>query len=404
MIRVPSFVKESSTFLRNLLLVYWLGGTIVISLVLAMMSLLEQRRHLMDRADQASHIVESSFSASLTEQDRQALIRAVMGLRSKDRSAAGIKDLLVLDQAGTIVYASQAAWLGLPVADPSVLRDKAGDAVFQTVVDCFKRGAADCLNLRSPALPLRVGGFVVVRPIARPAVDLGLPRRPYLVISNFDGGMVMSDFVQGAMPLLLVAILLSTTLTLGLWLALAGLLLPRLAESAQTDGLTRLMNRTSFMEAAMEMLADAEESNTELVFAILDIDHFKAINDTHGHDCGDVALVSVSAVLTTVLRPDDLVCRFGGEEFALLLCTSKDSARKALERLRLQVEMNRIGYSGRQLSITASFGAAATSDCGYNLDYLYTTADKALYAAKNRGRNRVEWTDGESLTRLQLIR
>ena len=402
MIRVPSFVKESSSFLRNLLLIYWLGSTLLIGFVLVMLSLLEQHRHLIDRANQASQIVESSFRASLTDQDRQAFILAAMRVR-QDTSAAGIKDLLVLDDAGTIVHTSRAAWLGLPVTDPTVVRDKAGDADFQRVVDCFKGGEANCVSLRSPELPLRLGDFVVVRPIARPAVDLGLPRKSYLVLANFDGGIVMSDFTQGLLPLLLVAILLSSTLTLGLWLALAGVLLPRLAESAQTDGLTRLMNRTSFMEAAMEMLADAEENNTELVFAILDIDHFKNINDTHGHDCGDVALVSVSAVLTTVLRPDDLVCRFGGEEFALLLCTSKDSARKALERLRLQVEMNRIGYGGRQLSITASFGAAATSDCGYNLDYLYTTADKALYAAKNRGRNRVEWTDGESLTRLQLI-
>lgn len=154
----------------------------------------------------------------------------------------------------------------------------------------------------------------------------------------------------------------------------------------------------------MDLLAEAEERNGELVFAILDIDHFKRINDTHGHDCGDVALVSVAAVLATVLRPDDLICRFGGEEFALLLSTSKDQGRKVLERLRLQLEMNRVGYNGHQLPITASIGAAATEDCGHNLDYLYNAADKALYVAKRAGRNRLEWSDPQSLSRLQLIR
>jgi diguanylate cyclase (GGDEF)-like protein len=199
-------------------------------------------------------------------------------------------------------------------------------------------------------------------------------------------------------------VLLGVLLTVGLWLFLSSRLLPRLSEVAQTDGLTRLMNRTLFMELAITQLADAEERGAEIVFAILDIDHFKRINDTYGHDCGDVALVTVGSVLATVLRPEDMVCRFGGEEFALLLAADKAASRKILERLRLQLEMSRVGHEGYQVPITASLGAASSADCGYNLDYLYTSADKALYAAKNGGRNRIEWTDSQSTTRLLIPR
>jgi len=108
----------------------------------------------------------------------------------------------------------------------------------------------------------------------------------------------------------------------------------------------------------------------------------------------------VAEIFCTVTRPVDLLCRFGGEEFALLLEGSRQSAGRALERMRLQLEMSRLSFGGHQLKLTASFGAAATAECGYNLDYLYNTADKALYVAKQSGRNRLEWSDGRILSRL----
>jgi diguanylate cyclase (GGDEF)-like protein len=90
------------------------------------------------------------------------------------------------------------------------------------------------------------------------------------------------------------------------------------------------------------------------------------------------------------MREDDYVCRFGGEEFALLLSVDQGSGRKVLERLRLQLEMSRVAYDGREIPVTVSIGAASTTECGYNLDYLYTSADRYLYVAKQSGRNRVE--------------
>ena len=154
----------------------------------------------------------------------------------------------------------------------------------------------------------------------------------------------------------------------------------------------------------MDMLAEAEERKGDLSFAIVDLDHFKRINDTYGHGCGDAALASVGALLLTVTRPEDLVCRFGGEEFAMLICAPREGGTKVLERLRLQLEMNHLLYNGHRIPLTASIGAAASSECGYNIDFLYNAADKALYEAKRGGRNRIAWNSGELVSRLQIGR
>ena len=403
MIRLPSFLRQSATFLRGLLIAYGVGSVTLIFLALATIDLVERHREVIQEGEQAAQVVEASLRAPMSDDARQGLLEAYGQTVRADR-LDGMNVLLVVDAQGRIAYASRPAWRRLRITDPIVSRVETDDVDFRQVVACFSRSQAECLEFRSSDFVLRTGSFTVVRPVQQPPRDLGLPRQPFLVIANFDTGVVMADFAQDLVVLLVLALLLGGLLTGTLWYVLTAQLLPRLNQVAQTDGLTQLANRTSFMETAMEILAEAEERGGDLVFAILDIDHFKRINDTYGHDCGDVALVSVAAVLATVLRPDDLVCRFGGEEFALLLSTSKEGGRKVLERLRLQLEMNRVGYNGRQLPITASIGAAATADCGYNLDYLYTAADKALYAAKHAGRNRVDWTDAEALSRLQLSR
>ncbi len=403
MIRLPSFIRQSAGFLRTLLLLYGFGSATLIFLSLAALDLVERHREVILEGEQAAHVVQASLRAPLSDEARQALLESY-GETGRTERLDGMNVLLVVNAQGTIVYASRPAWRRLKITDPLVSRAETDDPDFRRVVTCFASQDSECLELRSSDLSLRTGSFTVVRPAQRPPQDLGLARDAYLVIANFDTGVVLVDFAQDLVLVLLLSLLLGSLLTASLWYVLAAQLLPRLNQVAQTDGLTQLSNRTSFMEAAMDLLAEAEERNGELVFAILDIDHFKRINDTHGHDCGDVALVSVAAVLATVLRPDDLICRFGGEEFALLLSTSKDQGRKVLERLRLQLEMNRVGYNGHQLPITASIGAAATEDCGHNLDYLYNAADKALYVAKRAGRNRLEWSDPQSLSRLQLIR
>jgi len=403
MIRLPNLIKDSSSFLRYCLLSFWLGSSLLIGVVLGLLDVVERHREVIQEGEESTHLVKALLSSPMPNKERQLILEAYGQGGNEDR-LDGMNMLLVVNGRGEIEYTSRPTWQGLRIDDPLTGRVETDDPDFFAVSECFRLRRDDCMELRSSDLRLRFGSFTVVRPVEQPSRDLGLPKVPFLVVTNFDSGVVLMDFSQDLVAVVVLSMVLATMLTAGLWLFLRSHLLPRLSEAAQMDGLTRLMNRTTFMELAMDQLAEAETSKLPMTFVILDIDHFKRINDTYGHDVGDVALVSVGAMLATVLRPDDLVCRFGGEEFALLLSADKDSSIKILERLRLQLEMNRVGHAGQQLSITASIGAASTGDCGYNLDYLYTAADKALYAAKNGGRNRVEWKDAQSMSRLLISR
>lgn len=403
MIKLPPLIRESTGVLRASLVSFWLVSTLLLAAVLAGLDLMERHREVIQEGERMADLVQASLRSPMTSTQRQILIETYAEIPHLD-NLNGVNVMLVVNASGKIVYTSRPAWRALQIDDSLIRRNETADSDFDAVIECFRERRPDCMTLQSPDLRLRTGSFTVVRPVQRPAVDLGLPREPFLVLVNFDAGVVLADLSQDLLVLGLIAVLLSSVLSFGLWLLLATRLLPSLSEASQTDGLTRLMNRTSFMEIAMDILLDAEESGRDFVFSILDIDHFKKINDTYGHDCGDVALVSVASILSTVLRPDDLVCRFGGEEFALLLAADRASGMKILERLRLQLEMSRIDYNGHQVVITVSIGAAATRDCGYNLDYLYTSADKALYSAKTGGRNRAEWSNVEPASFLQISR
>lgn len=392
-------LRQASRSLRRMLLGYWLGSSLLIGAGLVMINVWHQYRQIAREGEQATHMVISSLRSPLSVQQRQQLILAYDQsnlLQRFDR----VNLLLVLDRTGRIVYTSRSAWRTLKISDPLMDQIAGDDPDFGAVVRCFRQNRSDCMELHSHDWHLHWNEITVVRPVWIPPKDLGLPREPFLVIVNFDGGMLISDTLQDLPPQILLACTLAALLTAALWYLISLRLIPELVEVTQTDALTQLTNRSSFMEMAMEVLAEAEERHSDLVFAIFDIDHFKRINDTYGHSCGDAALASVGSLLLTVTRPEDLVCRFGGEEFAMLLSAPQEAGNKALERLRLQLEMNTLHYNGHRIPLTVSIGAAATSQCGYNIDFLYNAADKALYAAKHGGRNRLVWNSGGLGSRL----
>lgn len=396
---LPGSLRQTSRSLRRMLLGYWLGTSLLIGACLVLINILHQSRQIVREGDQTTHMVVSSLRSPLSVQQRQQLVLAYDQsnlLQRFDR----VNLLLVLDRTGRIVYTSRPAWRTLKISDPLMDQIAGDDPDFGAVVRCFRQHRSDCMELRSHDWHLHFNAITVVRPVWIPPKDLGLPREPFLVVVNFDSGMLIGDMLQDLPPLILLACMLGALLTTALWYLISIGLIPELVEVTQTDALTQLINRTSFMEMAMEVLAEAEERHSDLVFAILDIDHFKRINDTYGHSCGDAALASVGSLLLTVTRPEDLVCRFGGEEFAMLLSAPQEAGNKALERLRLQLEMNRLLYNGHRIPLTVSIGAVATSQCGYNIDFLYNAADKALYAAKQGGRNRLAWNSGELTSRL----
>lgn len=401
MIKASSFIRESTELVRRLLVIYGLGAAALIAVTLVLLKLADSRQHMIHQAESACTLVEAGLAASLPNPDRQALLESYVR-KTLANGSIGLDVLFVLNREGRIVLSSRPAWLNLMIYDGLFRRAEFSNTQFRQIAQCFEDSRPNCVSLASEDFPSLNSSFTTYSPVFRPSSDLGLPREPYLVVATFSGGIVMASFLQEVLPLVLLALLLAALLSLSLWFVLQALLLPRLSQAAQTDGLTRLMNRSAFMDAAMDLLAEGEDRGSSHVFAIMDVDHFKRINDTYGHDCGDVALVSIAAVLATVMRSDDLVCRLGGEEFALLLSTDEQAGRKVLERLRLQLEMSRVAYNGREIPVTVSIGAAATAECGYNLDYLYTSADRCLYAGKQGGRNRVEWATAESVGRLQL--
>jgi diguanylate cyclase (GGDEF)-like protein len=170
----------------------------------------------------------------------------------------------------------------------------------------------------------------------------------------------------------------------------------RLEQLARTDPLTGLANRRRFMMVLEHAVAHSLRTATPLALVMLDIDHFKQINDSYGHQEGDQVLTEVAGLLQPEPGDDILAARYGGEEFALILPEATlDVARRGAERLRRQVEA--LTFSGllANLQLTASFGVAALPHPTITtINQLIRAADDALYRAKHGGRNRVEVLPG----------
>lgn len=183
----------------------------------------------------------------------------------------------------------------------------------------------------------------------------------------------------------------------GYW---TGRLMDRLRVAALHDGLTGLFNRRFLRESLPQLQASAARRKSPLCVLMIDLDHFKQVNDAHGHLVGDRTLAAVGRALREHSRRSDLVARYGGEEFAVL-CPDTDceTALQVAERLRAAIEQlgaHELGHPGPQ---TVSLGVAVQSpDESLTPEQLLDQADLALYRAKHRGRNRtVAWVDGAEL-------
>ncbi len=165
----------------------------------------------------------------------------------------------------------------------------------------------------------------------------------------------------------------------------------RLRELATSDDLTGLANRRHFLELASQELVRAERYGGDVSLLIMDIDHFKRVNDTFGHDIGDRVLKSVADVSRESLRNIDILARLGGQEFAALLPhTGLEQAASVAERVRLAVAENAVMTPRGGLQVTISIGVSEAATGSFDLDSFFRCADEALYAAKRAGRNRVE--------------
>lgn len=160
---------------------------------------------------------------------------------------------------------------------------------------------------------------------------------------------------------------------------------------ALVDPLTKLWNRGAVLEVLARELVNAQRNGTPLGVMLLDIDHFKKINDTHGHPVGDQVLLSVADRLRSVVRPNDTVGRYGGEEFLVVLTDcSANNLLVVAERVRDAVSAVPVSCRGADIPVTISIGVTMAVGADLRQDMLIKAADLGLYLAKSQGRNRVE--------------
>ncbi len=219
---------------------------------------------------------------------------------------------------------------------------------------------------------------------------------------GFNIARIASLVLDGRLPALETPSLLATMtfltgpiLTMALGIGFILLIAERLQEdlrrTATYDALTGVFSRRAFLTEAERAFANARRSRTPFSLLLLDLDHFKRINDTFGHQAGDEVLRAFAELAQRMLRQGDLFGRYGGEEFcALLPDTDRDGAWTVAERLRAHLSDLTVEHQGHRLAVTVSTGLAEGPVNANSLDAIIADADKALYCAKALGRNRVE--------------
>ncbi|VVP65407.1 hypothetical protein PS914_00088 [Pseudomonas fluorescens] len=208
----------------------------------------------------------------------------------------------------------------------------------------------------------------------------------YLFVDKREDG-ALSEIRQSLYLNLLICLIVTLIV-----LALLNRVIKRYQGKIQTqatlDSLTELPNRRGFDLLAAQAMHEAQREPRPLTALLLDLDHFKALNDTHGHLAGDQVLIGFARDLESCLRHSDIVCRWGGEEFIVLLKdTDGDTAKMIAEKIRRHVEKQRYAYHGKQLQVTVSIGLT-TLQTDDTLHTLLSRADQAMYRAKHSGRNR----------------
>jgi diguanylate cyclase (GGDEF)-like protein len=188
-----------------------------------------------------------------------------------------------------------------------------------------------------------------------------------------------------------VSMLLITAMTMALMWMEVSLLNARLRSLASHDSLTQLLNHGAIMKACERELSRAERYGEPISLAMIDLDHFKNVNDRHGHAVGDAVLAHVASLIAHDMRKHDIAGRYGGEEFVILMPqTDTAAATISMERLRKRIEDNPFVRSGLSVRVTVSIGIAELANHITGLESLIGASDRALYRAKRSGRNRIE--------------
>lgn len=387
--RVPALLPGR---VRRRLLLLTLVAAAVGSASLALVTAVLVLGFTSRQAEQSAQRLERDFTASLTSFQPIYDVQRRMQLEA---AAGQLQHALVVDQHGRVIAASNQALVGESLLVLASLANARSPLHFLDHCGLRALGLA-CLDRRSSHFqgPLPwVGGEHLVRftPVPLALAGSGTLPQHGTLITELDlqpllqqaGLLALQVFALGLVPLTLTCACLV--------LVVRQRLFPELLNLAQTDALSGVMNRRAFLEAVAYRLEQVAGTAQPAVVALIDVDHFKQVNDTYGHAAGDEVIRAIAAVLEHGVRRSDLVGRLGGDEFALWLEVSAPQARQLLERLRSRVAGQPIVLAdGQRLPITLSIGMATSGGrFGNRLQELLAAADASLYVAKDQGRNRV---------------
>ena len=321
----------------------------------------------------------------------QALLDAVQRLQG-DRSGDGLARALcetALDvsgargavlirwdsesETGELHFATEGTGLRVPTPldQGSVVAEVCRTGKLHVLEDA--RGAASAQALYGAMRVIREPASVAIIPIAKEGRTLGA-----LVLEADEAGALTQEDTR---PLTVLGAVVAGSLEMAWQFA-------EVDRRARTDPLTGLWNRLHFGEQLTRVLAEADRYGHPVSLVLMDIDHFKRVNDTWGHEAGDTVLRQVSRVVQESLRAVDICVRYGGEEIALLLAqTDSAHAVEVAERLRQRIASIPIRHGPAEIPVTSSFGVATYPETVKVRDQLFPAADKALYIAKHEGRN-----------------
>ena len=287
--------------------------------------------------------------------------------------------------AAMLAVAAMASWMGEDLAwrpQQAVIHYTITASLYLWTAWDLYRYARGTLMLRLPALmtlPLLVAGLNAGGRALRTAFKPDALAIEIAANSTLNVGTAM-------VVVAVIAMLHATLMAL-----VVARLIQQLQWRARHDGLTGLLNRRAMQETIEQQLTRSRRAGDTFAVVMLDIDHFKAINDRHGHAAGDEALKHTAALLQTCVRAVDRVGRFGGEEFVVLLPGfDLSQAAEIAEVLRARLVAQRMEREGGSLSMSASFGVAEWFGPAEEPSRLLMRADQALYQAKRAGRNRVQ--------------
>ena len=254
----------------------------------------------------------------------------------------------------------------------------------------FKCGKSTIVMGRSPQADLKLDDDGISRNHARLRCETG--RSWVSDLASRNGTFVNGERIDGDVELKdgdKIQVGRGTVLRFGFQDALDESFHENLLSSALRDGLTKLFNKRYLMDRLDSELKFAQRHETSLSLLLIDLDHFKKVNDTHGHLAGDAVLAHIAQVLTRAVRNEDVVARFGGEEFAIILrAIGLEPAVQMAERLRKNIEAAVVRCAAGELKATISIGVAGfPSTAAKTPEQLVEAADQALYRAKHDGRN-----------------